>query len=82
VTTPAAFKKAMQQLTTTIVKAERAVPDSNERAQLQEEIRAQLETLLATHAELASSGASNERSHQGWFEKTVARARVVLAPDN
>jgi hypothetical protein len=82
VTTPAAFKKAMQQLTTTIVKAERAAPESNERAQLQAEVETQLEALLALHAELPLDPTGTTRPHQTWFEHTVSRARVILAPHN
>ncbi|CAN5709877.1 hypothetical protein BH11MYX2_BH11MYX2_00320 [soil metagenome] len=77
-TTPAAFKKAMQQLTTTIVKAERTAPDSTERGKLNIDVRAQLDALLALHIELAADATTGARPHQTWFDETVNRARVIL----
>jgi hypothetical protein len=76
VTTPAAVKKAMQQLTTIIVKAERGT--TAEREQLQAEIRTQLDALLALHAALPPDPTNATRQHNAWFEQTVARARVIL----
>lgn len=75
-TTPAAFKKAMQQLTTTIVHAERAAADGPAIAQLKADVRTQLDALLALHAGLVLD--EGARAHQGWFDKTVARARAIL----
>ena len=74
-----AFKKAMQVLTTTVVKAERADPASAEFAALAQEGRAQLEQLLTMHAVMAAAAQPGaERTHQGWFEQTVARARAIF----
>ncbi|HEY4175230.1 MAG TPA: hypothetical protein VGM90_00290 [Kofleriaceae bacterium] len=74
--TPAAFKKAMQQLTTTIVKAEAAPPDKKNL--WHDEVRTQLEALLAVHAQLAADSTADTLRHAGWFDQTVARARAVL----
>lgn len=78
--TVSAFKKAMQVLTTTVVKAESADPASAEFAALKTEGLAQLEQLLTMHAVMAvaADSAGNERTHQGWFEQTVTRARAIF----
>ncbi len=81
-TTPpslSAFKKAIQLLTTTVVKAEALEPDTAELSALKTEGLAQLEQLLTMHAVLAA-GADPEkvRMHDNWFQQTVARARAVF----
>jgi hypothetical protein len=75
-----AFKKAMQTLTTTVVKAEAAEPASDEFAALKRDGLVQLEQLLALHAEMArvAERDGTTRSHQGWFEQTVKRARAIF----
>ena len=82
-TTPSvsALKKAIQVLTTTVVKAEAAGPDSPQFAALKTEGLAQLEQLLTIHAVTALSGADGEvtaRKHEGWFMETVNRARAIF----
>jgi hypothetical protein len=74
-----AFKKAIQLLTTTVVKAESLEPDSSEFAALKTEGLAQLEQLLTTHAVL-TAGAETEkvRMHENWFLQTVSRARELF----
>ncbi|CAN5916028.1 hypothetical protein BH11MYX3_BH11MYX3_11750 [soil metagenome] len=74
-----AFKKAIQVLTTTVVKAEALEPDSAEFAALKAEGVSQLEQLLTTHAVLAA-GAETEkvRMHENWFLQTVSRARELF----
>lgn len=78
--TVSAFKKAIQTLTTTVVKAEAAEPGSAELAALERDGRAQLEQLLAMHAEMTAVAERDgtARTHQGWFEQTVARARAIF----
>lgn len=68
----------MQALTTTIVKAEREEPTSPALAQLKDEVRVQLEQLLALHAQMSADLSADGRKHQGWFDQTVARARALL----
>lgn len=74
-----AFKKAIQLLTTTVVKAESCEPDSAEFAAFKTEGLAQLEQLLTTHAVL-TAGADTEkvRTHDNWFQQTVQRARELF----
>jgi len=83
VSTPSlsAFKKAIQVLTTTVVKAEAREPDDPEFAALKTEGLAQLEQLLTLHAVLAV-GADTEkvRMHENWFLQTVQRARELFDP--
>ncbi len=75
-----AYKKAIQVLTTTVVKAESRDPTEPEFAALKTEGLAQLEQLLTMHAVLAV-GADNEkvRMHENWFLRTVQRARELFA---
>lgn len=79
-TTPSvsAFKKAMQTLTTTLVKAESADPASPEFAALKEQGLVQLEQLLTMHAVMTASPEQPARKHEGWFEQTITRARSVF----
>ncbi len=74
-----AFKKAIQVLTTTVVRAESSEPDSAAFASLKTEGVAQLEQLLTLHAVLAA-GAETEkvRMHENWFLQTVARASELF----
>jgi hypothetical protein len=80
VSTPSvsAFKKAIQVLTTTVVKAESADPDGSDFAALKTEGLAQLEQLLTMHAVLAVGAEEAARKHEGWFLQTVARARELF----
>jgi hypothetical protein len=82
VSTPSvsAFKKAIQVLTTTVVKAESAGPDSPDFAALKTEGLAQLELLLTMHAvlALATDGEGLARTHEAWFMQTVNRAREIF----
>ncbi|MDB4962600.1 MAG: hypothetical protein JWP01_2599 [Myxococcales bacterium] len=75
------FKKAIQVLTTTVVKAESADQDSPQFASLKTEGLAQLEQLLTMHAVLALGGDGTDdsaRKHEGWFLQTVNRAREIF----
>lgn len=73
-----AFKKAMQVLTTTVVKAEAAERSTPEFMELHEQGLKQLEELLAIHAALEPTEEGGRPPHQTWFEQTVARARAVF----
>lgn len=75
-----AFKKAIQLLTTTVVKAESCERDSADFAALKTEGLAQLEQLLTMHAVLAAgpNPDAKARTHEGWFLQTVTRAREIF----
>ncbi len=80
------FKKALQALTTTVVKAEVVVgePDEAARAELRAAGHLQWKRVLELHAALvgeqSASGADTPLPHGGWFEKTVARAEAAFGP--
>ena len=82
----AAFKKALQTLTTTVVKAEAAQQGANAAAfeALRVASVAQRELLRETHAalvaELGATAAEAELPHATWFGQTVARAEALFGP--
>jgi hypothetical protein len=71
-----AFKKALQQLTTLVVKVELA---GEVDAATREAGAGELERLIALHEALAA-GSSEPLKHQGWYDSTVARASALFGP--
>jgi hypothetical protein len=80
------FKKALQTLTTTVVKAEAAQGSNADAFELQRAASvAERKQLRETHAELvAELGASAPGAtlpHAAWFAQTVARAEALFGPE-
>jgi hypothetical protein len=86
VTSPTAFKNALQALTTTVVKAE-AVKGSNasafevQRAASVAERKLLRETHDALIAELGASDPGTPLPHANWFAQTLARAEALFGPE-
>ena len=83
------FKKALQALTTTVVKAEAAQEShgsSSAAFQLQRaasvtERKLLRETHAALVAELSASAPGAQLPHATWFAQTVARADALFGPE-
>ena len=83
------FKKALQSLTTTVVKAEAAQESqgsSSDAFELQRsasaaERRLLRETHAALVAELSASAPGAPLPHATWFAQTVARADALFGPE-
>ena len=83
------FKKALQSLTTTVVKAEAAQESQGSSSEAFERQRAastaERRLLRETHAvlvaELSASAPGTPLPHETWFAQTVARADTLFGPE-
>jgi hypothetical protein len=82
------FKKALQTLTTTVVKAEAAQAEGSnadafelQRAASVAERKLLRETHEALVAELGDSAPGATLPHATWFAQTVARAETLFGPE-